>query len=272
MNFGPRTKMHWLMKKEFYSMKANQDETISRVWSNKNETFFITPIITSHVGLDTSLYGWLLPPNPMVFSVFRNPFERLLSSFHYGIRLGANRPGQVRMCNTRGIQHTAKWQERVADARKLATTSNNSTVYQAMLREYLDKCSDAVYNAYTAFLDPLTKNLTVAMNHLEKHVVVGLQHDINGTLQRWRNITLDACNEHPDYSKMKKVLTNTSESHGEKKFRASPIVKDSVVLSSPDISQFDQDLQDIIRACTEEDEVIYKRATEIYEEQSRWGL
>ena len=44
--------------------------------------------ITTHVGLDPSLFGWVLPPNPMVFSTFRDPLERIFSAFHYGIQFG----------------------------------------------------------------------------------------------------------------------------------------------------------------------------------------
>lgn len=46
------------------------------------------PRITTHVGIDPSLFGWVLPPKPMVFSTFRDPLERIFSSFHYGIQFG----------------------------------------------------------------------------------------------------------------------------------------------------------------------------------------
>ena len=47
------------------------------------------------------------------------------------------------------------------------------------LREYLQRCPDATKNVYTQFFDPLTKNLSVALDHLEKHrVVVGLQDKV----------------------------------------------------------------------------------------------
>jgi hypothetical protein len=46
------------------------------------------PRITTHVGIDPSLFGWIMPPNPMVFSTFRDPLERIFSSFHYGIQFG----------------------------------------------------------------------------------------------------------------------------------------------------------------------------------------
>jgi hypothetical protein len=56
--------------------------------------------LTTHVGLDPSLFGWILPPNPMVFSTFRDPLERIFSSFHYGIQFGGGRPGSVGRCKS----------------------------------------------------------------------------------------------------------------------------------------------------------------------------
>eukprot|EP00579_Thalassiosira_antarctica_P014203 CAMPEP_0201930168 /NCGR_PEP_ID=MMETSP0903-20130614/24608_1 /ASSEMBLY_ACC=CAM_ASM_000552 /TAXON_ID=420261 /ORGANISM="Thalassiosira antarctica, Strain CCMP982" /LENGTH=112 /DNA_ID=CAMNT_0048469169 /DNA_START=13 /DNA_END=348 /DNA_ORIENTATION=- len=112
--------------------------------------------------------------------------------------------------------------------------------------------------------------MALALNHLESHVIVGLQNNVQESLQRWINITLETCSEHPEYSKMKNILTKSIESRGEKRSEVSVRVKDSAVLSNPDVTQFDEDLQDLIRAYTEEDEVIYKRATELYEEQRHW--
>lgn len=50
--------------------------------------FDLYPSLHTHVAIDTSLFGWLLPQSPMVFSTFRDPVDRLLSSFHYGIQFG----------------------------------------------------------------------------------------------------------------------------------------------------------------------------------------
>ena len=48
-------------------------------------------------------------------------------------------------------------------------------------------------------------------------------------------------------------------------------MKDSVKFASPDISMFDMDLQNQIRAYTAEDEVIYKREIELYHEPMNWA-
>ncbi|KAL7542735.1 hypothetical protein ACHAXR_012032 [Thalassiosira sp. AJA248-18] len=275
MNFGPPSKL--LRTTLSSALKLNETEkrekTISRVLSNENGAFYISPDISSHVGLDVSLYGWLLPPNPLVFSVFRDPLERLISSFHYGISYGADRPGDVRTC---GILRKGKkkWRANVAEARKTFTISNDTSVYQSMFLEYLTRCPHATKNSYTQFLDPLTKNVDVALDNLEKHVIIGLQNDVQGTLQRWADITMKTCNDHPAYSTMKKTLAQSIAIHGRirPKSTRSATVRDSVVLSSPDISDFDEELQNMIVSYTEEDELIYKRAVELFEDQRHLGL
>mmetsp|Transcript_16188 Transcript_16188/g.25383 ORF Transcript_16188/g.25383 Transcript_16188/m.25383 type:complete len:146 (-) Transcript_16188:37-474(-) len=145
-------------------------------------------------------------------------------------------------------------------------------MYQTMLYGYLEECSDATHNAYTRFLDPLTQNLTVALNHLESHVIVGMQSDLEETLQRWVHITLGACSEHPNYSTLNQTLTNSFKILGKKKTNENLIVKGLGRKSFPDMARFDMDLQNLIRACIDEDEIIYKRAIGIYEEQRRWVL
>ena len=278
MNFGPKSKIYWLLKKSLglpsnISKEDEEDTIFSKELSNSNGSFLpITPLVTGHVGLDTSLFGWLLPNNPMVFSIFRDPLERLLSSFHYGIRFGANRPGQVKMCKYDNIADNTRWQHRVAEARKQATITNDTTTYQSMLHGYLTHCTDAAKNAYTSFLDPLNKNLDVALNHLEQHVIVGLQDNVGESLQRWMNITLNSCHGNTEYTKIQRTLAKSTNSHGEKQSRTSVKVKDSVVLDTPDITKFDEELKQLIHLYIEEDEVIYKRAVELYEEQSHYGL
>ena len=53
--------------------------------------FDLYPSLHTHVAIDTSLFGWVLPQTPMVFSTFRDPVDRLLSSFHYGIQFGGGK-------------------------------------------------------------------------------------------------------------------------------------------------------------------------------------
>jgi hypothetical protein len=271
MNFGPPSKMQRNLRNRFRikldeaNLSPKVEKTVSMAMSNKNGTYFIHPSITSHVGLDTSIFGWLLPRNPIIFSMFRDPLERLLSSFHHGIRYGANRPGSVKQCfwiNNGG------WQKNVAEARKLALAHNNTASYQKMLREYLQRCPEASKNVYTQFFDPLTKNLTVALDHLEKHhVVVGLQDEVRESLRRWINVTLGACSDRLDYSRLEGTLAESFEVHGGTKDNVRTEPADLVALSPQDISAYDEDLRDLLRAYTHEDDVIYKRARELYEEQ-----
>ncbi len=103
MNFGPPSKMQNTLRNrlgiqlEEATLSPQVERTVSVAMSNENGTYFIHPTVTSH-GLDTSIFGWLLPHNPIIFSMFRDPIERLMSSFHHGIRYGANRPGSVKPC------------------------------------------------------------------------------------------------------------------------------------------------------------------------------
>ncbi len=53
--------------------------------------FDLYPSLHTHVAIDTSLFGWIIPETPMVFSTFRDPVDRLLSSFHYGIQFGGGK-------------------------------------------------------------------------------------------------------------------------------------------------------------------------------------
>ena len=234
-----------------------------------------------------------MPPNPLIFAVFRNPFQRLISSFHYGISFGANRPGKVAICG--GVKSKGR-RQRLLRAINLARMTNDTSVYQSMLREYLTNCIDASHNAYTRFFDPLTKNLKVAMNHLESYnVIVGLQDKLEETLQRWINITLTSCYDHPEFDKLKHALVTSFEINGKKRRNENKLIlgsgdnesgnnsttasnnKETTTTSSsssywPNVSEFDTDLQNLIRDCIKEDEVIFKRVNELYEEQRDWYL
>ena len=179
MNFGPPSKMQKVLRNRLgiqlgrkQNFRQPIERTVSMAMSNENGTYLIHPTVTSHVGLDTSIFGWLLPHDPIIFSMFRDPLGRLLSSFHHGIRYGADRPGSVKPCfwiSQKG------WQKNVAEARKLALVYNDTASYQKMLHEYLQRCPNATKNAYTQFFDPLTKNLSVALYHLENHCVLAFR-------------------------------------------------------------------------------------------------
>lgn len=294
MNFGPKSKMVWTMKQGIkFDRRNTKNETISIVdkslLSTKNVPYYITPTTSGHIALDTSLIGWILPPNPLIFAVFRNPFQRLISSFHYGISFGANRPGEVAICG--GAKSKGR-RQRLLRAINLARVTNDTSVYQSMLREYLTNCIDASHNAYTRFFDPLTKNLKVAMNHLESYnVIVGLQDKLEETLQRWINITLTSCYDHPEFDKLKHALVTSFEINGKKRRNENKLIlgsggnnsttasnnEETTTASSsssywPNVSEFDTDLQNLIRDCIKEDEVIFKRVNELYEEQRDWYL
>ena len=188
--------------------------------------------LTTHVGIDPSLLGWILPPNPMVFSTFRDPLERIFSSFHYGIQFGGGRPGTVGKCDLPGVsgnisKRVEEWEKKVVKTREIATLQNNTTPYQDLLRQYLKVCEVAVDNAYVQFLDPDTKDVNIAIQNLEDYVIVGLQNKMGETLSRWVNITGRSCQSHPHFERMKKVFADIFDSmtaQGEvKKFRESKI-------------------------------------------------
>ena len=277
--------------------------------------FDFGPMTATHVGLDPSLFGWVMPSNPMVFSTFRSPVERLLSSFHYGIQFGGGRPGQVERCDLpgagKGKGRVNRWNAIVVKARETATLQHNWTEYQSLLRTYLDICSFAADNAYVQFLDPYTKDMDLAISNLEKYVIVGLQTDMDETVKRWINITKNSCRAHPNYDTMygkvfQKILLDMQRNGGFDRKRQSTVdlksktrgqtpnkstvarlllelsVEDDtpeqdttpsseIKLVSPDINNFDQDLQSLIRKLTAGDEVIYKRVLQLYEEQRNWG-
>ncbi len=103
----------------------------------------------------------------------------------------------------------------MSEARKLALANNNTALYQKMLREYLQQCPEASKNVYIQFFNPHTKNLTVALDHLEKRqVVVRLQDMVQESLRHWINVTLSACSDRPDYLRLEGTLTKSFEVHG----------------------------------------------------------
>jgi len=234
-----------------------------------------SPSVNAHVGLHTSLINNVLPPKPMVFSAFREPKERLLSSFHHGIVYGAGKPGHVKSCNPNKAGWKGSWRERVATARRLATESNDSMRYQTLLRHYLEQCKDATWNVYTQFLDPTTKDVNVALHNLEQYVIVGLQTNITETIQLWANTMRKNCRHRPDYNLMGATLLSkpfNETMHTEKREKVSIAVKHSVLLASPNVTQFDDDLEDMFNAYIKEDEIIYQRAIELYAEQREMML
>ena len=62
----------------------------------------------------------------MVFSTFRDPVERLLSSFHFGITFGTARPGQITQCELPGGLRRGRWQKSVTEAARRVTAMNYS--------------------------------------------------------------------------------------------------------------------------------------------------
>lgn len=237
------------------------------------------PNLHTHVALDPSLFGWLLPTSPMVFSTFRDPVDRLLSSFHFGMRLGGDR--QVRTCSLPGADTPMdqnQWQSRVIAAREAVKLENNYTLYQQALREYLDSCRNVVSNAYVQFLDPDTKDVNVALHHLEKFVIVGLQEDLDESLQRWAKIAAWSCRDHPNISRIRKDLL-TEPKHVGAHFRESAALLPSnegdengagTGTADAPLNELDEDLQQLIKKLTVYDEAIFQRAKELYTEQGRW--
>ena len=109
--------------------------------STSKTQYASAPMLKTHVGLDPSLFGWVLPRRPMVFGTFRDPVDRLLSGFHYGTRFGGGRPGEVQACTLPGRHATLEeWQRKMAEARGRAASRNDTTPYQRLLREYLTSC------------------------------------------------------------------------------------------------------------------------------------
>ncbi|KAL7518843.1 hypothetical protein ACHAWX_003646 [Stephanocyclus meneghinianus] len=300
LNFGPHRRN-----------PTNQKKTAQKLPSLLQAHFDFGPMTATHVGLDPSLFGWILPSHPMVFSTFRDPIERLLSSFHYGIQFGSGRPGEVDKCDLpgagKGKGRVERWNKRVLKTREIATLQNDWTEYQSLLREYLDTCRMAADNAYVQFLDPYSKDLNLALANLEKYVIVGLQTEMEDTMERWINITKKSCRNHPHFGDMntmvfQKILRDMKINGGFDRKRESTVELErqtdnitkafseagegvnhfaqvegtepssGIALISPDFTSFDGDLQQLIRKLTAGDNVIFHRVIELYEEQRYLGL
>jgi len=277
-----------LNDEEYTTRCWEYDSTQSTVTRKNNLTsmpvrFDAHPKLHTHVALDPSLFGWILPRSPMVFSTFRQPVDRLLSSFHFGMRVGGDRPGQLKRCTLPGEVNSNQWQNRVVAARAAVTLQNNYTLYQQALREYLESCRDIVSNVYVQFLDPVTNDVNIAVRLLEKFVIVGLQGDIDESLQRWAKIAVWSCRDHPYINRIRKDLL-TEPKHVGTHFRQSATLMElkgdgvdeneaingTAELASPTLNELDADLQQLIRALTVDDEVIFQRAEELYAEQGHW--
>lgn len=150
-------------------------------------------------------------------------------------------------------------------------------------------CHNAADNAYVQFLDPDTKDTQVALDNLERYVIVGLQSDLDRTLQRWKNIVLQSCGDHPKNEELRERLNGTTaDEHYRKSVsqvnpeeenqsndkaeeesgnneESSIAVDNAIELMSPQVDSFDPDLQEIVREFTKGDEVIYKRVVEMYD-------
>jgi hypothetical protein len=296
MNFGPYRR----------SKNKNQDPLISVVPAIKQAQFNYSPIRAQHVGLDPSLFGWVLPQKPMVISTFRDPIDRLISSFHYGVNYGGGRPGEIKktICSYQdlGVSNLKEWQERVVRAREILTLRNEPKYYMLALRTYLNKCRAAVDNVYVQFLDPVTKDVDVALHHLNTYVIVGLQTDMEETLQRWKKIAFNSCNDHPKFQAIKDTLEESAHSvmhrpsivqvdsqHNGKVVDPLQPEDDSEIAADDTENEgetaaeevvdlvkwrfrfFDDDVKRLMRQLTKHDEVIYKRVLEMYDEQRNWG-
>jgi hypothetical protein len=178
-------------------------------------------------------------------------------------------PGQVRKCKLPGVKDLDDWQSRVVSAREMAMLKD-LTLYQQALREYLDYCGHAVNNTYVQFLDPKTKDVDVALVRLNKYVIVGMQTDLEESLQRWKIIAMWTCRDHPKATWIGRTLTNPENSDAHFRESTSLANGTGTELASPTIEQLDPDLQQLIRTLTAGDEVIFRRAKDLYEEQGNW--
>lgn len=275
INYGPINKLSPFLQKHHLTTElwvrkqidSKKAKFLLRTVEENNGIY--SPSIYAHVGLQTSLFNSILPSNPLVFSVFRDPTERFFSSFHYGIMYGAAKPGHVHRCPLEGSN--SNWQKRIANARMKVTVSNDTSDYEGLLRHYLTKCKDAAYNVYAQFLDPVTKDVNVALANLEKYVIVGLQTNITETLQLWANMTRKNCHNHRKFDAMQKSMLSIpfQETFVELREKVSIGEKDLVKFVTPDYTNFEKDLTLMIEEFIKEDEVIFNRAKELYKQQLR---
>ena len=176
--------------------------------------------------------------------------------------------GHVQRCPLEGSN--SNWQKRIADARKKVTVSNDTSDYEGLLRHYLTKCKDAASNIYTQFLDPVTKDVNVALANLEKYVIVGLQTNVTETLQLWANMTRKNCH-HQKFDSMQKSMLSIPfrETFVELREKVSIGEKDLIKFVTPDYTNFEKDLTLTIEEFIKEDKMIYSRVKELYQQQLR---
>ena len=275
INYGPIEKLSTFLQKHHLTSEL----WVRKQIDSKNAKFLLrtveenngvySPSIYAHVGLQTSLFNSILPSNPLVFSAFRDPTERFFSSFHYGIMYGAAKSGHVQRCPLEGSN--SNWQKRIANARMKATVSNDTSDYEGLLQHYLVKCKDATWNVYTQFLDPVTKDVNVALANLEKYVIVGLQTNITETLQLWANMTRKNCHNHRKFESMERSMLSIPfrETFVELREKVSIGEKDLIKFVTPDYTNFQNDLTLMIEEFITEDKRIYSRVKELYQQQLR---
>eukprot|EP00956_Cyclotella_meneghiniana_P001093 scaffold1278_cov59-Cyclotella_meneghiniana.AAC.7 len=101
-------------------------------------------------------------------------------------------------------------------------------------------------------------------------IIFGLQGDMVNLIERWINITLNTCQIHPSFALLEELLNNHDAFDV---LNPSPNLsrKNSVDLVTSAIETFYDELKAMIRKYTAEDEVIYKRAVELYNLQSNWS-
>jgi hypothetical protein len=275
INYGPIEKLSTFLQKHHLTTEL----WVRKQIDSKNAKFLLrtveesqgvySPSIYAHVGLQTSLFNYILPSNPLVFSAFRDPTERFFSSFHYGIMYGAAKPGHVHRCPLEGSN--SNWQKRIANARMKVTVSNDTSDYEGLLQHYLMKCKDASWNVYTQFLDPVTKDVNVALANLEKYVIVGLKTNITETLQLWANMTRKNCHNHRRFESMQQSMLSIPfrETFVELREKMSIGEKDLIKFVTPDYTNFQNDLTLTIEEFIKEDKRIYNRVKELYKQQLR---
>ena len=268
----PRTKACWEFDEQGRRLvDDNVTNNISSIGTQKvvdddEDRFDFHPAPTQHVALDLRLFGWVLPEKPLVFSSFREPRKRLLSSFHYGINFGMG--DLAKGCKRMSPHHPKPRTKFLVELQQ-----TNPKQYEDRLLHYLQHCSNAVNNTYVQYLDPLTFDINVAMERLEKYVVVGLDNETEVTLQRWLNATIQTCHpSRPRYLAVARELRANIEKN-KSTVRNSSMQNTGNGTSSdkPKVqTTFSSRVEELIQEYTSGDEIIYKRAREMYKEQAGW--
>eukprot|EP00511_Aplanochytrium_stocchinoi_P000253 CAMPEP_0204823358 /NCGR_PEP_ID=MMETSP1346-20131115/1400_1 /ASSEMBLY_ACC=CAM_ASM_000771 /TAXON_ID=215587 /ORGANISM="Aplanochytrium stocchinoi, Strain GSBS06" /LENGTH=222 /DNA_ID=CAMNT_0051949947 /DNA_START=578 /DNA_END=1246 /DNA_ORIENTATION=+ len=146
----------------------------------KLKTFDYHPNLWQHVGLD---YCWdaLLPAPPskiVRFIIFRDPIDRIISAYNYGIDYST---GQ-------------KYNKRNRRCKRAKT-----------LTEYLQNCPEAVDNGYAQMLDPVGMDLNTSLERL-KTTIVGMTDTL---VASHKLIFASLCK--PEYGEMKIPWKNKSK-------------------------------------------------------------